>query len=349
MLKSLRIISVVMLLITMAINAAADSNLDNPQENMKVLAAPISPGITNAIDTMRERFQSFDKNYMMWQWTKGDEQSMEVQYSLKYIYFKNSVTDDTEFNSYFSYTGKFDFYMETRDSGPVINRVSNPALHFRLESKEPEVCRKTRETLECQKYKMTKKYPNFQWIDFAVEHRSDGQVVDAKAKDDNPASPTFGKYLAQIEYEKGNHQYFDSISRGSNYFSLSAGSELMKELLVEVSPKLYFTNDSDITWGKYAGSGTSFTDFDLLRTKATYTWYQAEKERLTLGLEYTIGKKAFATDSLDVYLIVPCRFGTLNNWNLPLMLKAHTGPMDRLSDYSKPINSIGVGVAFAYY
>jgi len=339
-----RVIMLIVLSLLMALttSVAADVNSDNP--SVVPTPAPKGSGITNALAEITSRFQAFDKNYMMWQWTNGDEPAMEAQFSLKYKVFKTPAPftskADGEFSAYFSYTGKIDFYMGTRSSDPVINRVSNPALHLRLESAQADDSDK-------------KWYQHLQWVDLSLEHKSNGQVVDPWAKE-TAVNTNYGKYLTQIEYTKGNYEYFDRISRGSNYVSLWLGVEVWKDFLVELIPKIFLNQEADITWGPYAKTGTNFSYFDLLRTKVTYTWFKERKgiPEITAGVEYLLGKKGFATDSLDAYLIIPLRleWGTnTTGLNLPLMVKAHTGPMDRLSDYSKSMNSVGVGFAFTYY
>lgn len=285
-----------------------------------------------------QRFKPYGLNYGVWQFTEGDEQALEVQYSFKYaLYdcqrykeeglFGCSKDARTKLNGFFSYTGKFDFYMFTRGSSPVINRMSNPALHVHLEHEHNNGLSA--------------------WGDLGIEHRSNGQVVDVNTKDTNPGSATFGQFLTEIEDQKGNREYFDRLSRDANYFNLAVGAKYRESTKVDIGVKLYFTDDADVTWGKYAGTGSKFKDFDLVKLKAYHTFDALHVifPEVTLGLEYLIGRKAMATDSLDLYLIAPfIGWG----WEIPVMVKAHLGPMDRLSDYTRSIKSVGVGIVFSY-
>ena len=290
-----------------------------------------------------ERFQPYRMNYAIWKLTAGDQQAAEVQYSFKYDLF--CPQDAARINDlYLSFTGKFDFYMFTRDSSPVINRTSNPAIHWKYGWQVGD------ETAAPAGRKNTYS------IDLGVEHRSNGQVTDAAAKDTNPASPTFGKFLTQIEYEKGNYKYFDGISRDSNYVSITPGwaysiyADGKKQYdrdKLEIEGKVYFTDDSDVTWGPYAGAGRRFRDYDLVRVYFSHTqalpfsWFKDA----TAGFEYAIGAKAFATDSIDLYLIVPLYVG---EWKFPFIVRSHFGPMDRLADYTRSLSSVGFGLALAY-
>lgn len=284
-----------------------------------------------------ERFKPYKMNYAIWQYTKSDDNAAEVQYSLKYDIIDLQRQQDMH-NFYLSYTGKFDFYMGTRDSGPVINRTSNPAAHYRYGAHVGD-----NSTL---------------WLDIGIEHRSNGQVTDANAKDESPTSPTNGQYLAQIEYGKGNHEYFDGISRGSNYVSITpgwryrdrdkSGVEYDREKL-EIEGKIYFSNDSNITWGPFAGSSRRFIDYDLARIlySHTQTFGFVHFKDATIGFEYVIGTNGFATDSVDVYLIVPW-YSRTSEWKIPFIVKSHFGPMDRLSNYTHSLQSVGLGLALAY-
>ncbi len=287
-----------------------------------------------------ERFQPYQMNYMIWQFTSGDDAALEVQYSLKYDLFRKQQREKRFYNAYLSYTGKFDFYMFTRDSSPVINRTSNPALHYR--------------------YSVNIDSGNLCWLDFGVEHRSNGQVTDAQARDLNPNSPTYGKYLAEIEYEKGNHEYFDGISRDSNYVSLTPGwkrTALSREdsLLeynrdeLEIQIKAYFSQDAKITWGPYAGTQTQFSDYDIVNVHYVHTVQLRGSvlKDITAGFDYVIGAKGFATDSIDIYFVVPVYLKD-GAWKLPFMVKSHFGPMDRLSNYTQSMRSIGFGFALNY-
>jgi hypothetical protein len=298
------------------------------------------------LKSLLKRFMPYDRNYAIWQWTENDDQAMEVQYSLKYNFYDCQGDGDlrlfgcrsdgrSKLNFFFAYTGQFDFYVGTRPSGPVVNRLSNPALHVSYDKL----------TVNPEKPDIT------DWsIDLSVEHRSNGQVVDPNEKDLGPRSPTFGKYRTEIEYAKGNREYFDRISRGANYVKLSGFYNIPDtEVGLELTGKGYFTNESAVTWGKYAGRNIEFSDFDLFQIKL--------RDRLfvhlpfipttVIALEYTIGEKVFATDSMDLFLTFPF-ITNKSGWSLPFFVKAHTGPMERLSDFSRSVNSIGVGLSFLY-
>lgn len=293
-------------------------------------------------ESFNKRFQPYGLNYALpFQSTADDVNAIEVQYGFKYIFFNCNNWKETpvigcvkgdlvDLNIFFSYLGEFDFYMGSRDSGPVINRVSNPALHFNWAIND------------------VSKY--LKWVDLGIEHRSNGQVIDAEAKDEDPTSPTFGQYLTEIAHSNDDDEYFDKVSRGSNYLSLAFGGDLWDRGRYGVSYKIYKrVEESDITWGRLADNNTRFSEYDVLRANVSNTFsssFEAVRE-ITVELEYTIGEDLLDTDSADVNIIMPWHSKN-GGWELPLIIRAHFGPMEKLSDYTASRDSLGVGFAFTY-
>ena len=90
---------------------------------------------------------------------------------------------------------------------------------------------------------------------------------------------------------------------------------------------------------KEAGKNVDYADYDLINLSIEY---RAHKYICAVA-DYVIGKEGFATDSVDFYFSVDP--GSLINWfSFPLVIHYHHGPMDRLSDYTRSIRSIGVGL-----
>ncbi len=284
-----------------------------------------------------DRLRPYKMNYAVWRFMHEDQGALQVQYSFKYDLY--CEWEERLHEAYLSYTGKFDFYMFTRNSSPVINRTSNPAVHYR--------------------YGSTFSSGDPFWLDFAVEHRSDGQVTDATTKDENPASPAFGRYLAEIEYEKGNNAYFDGISRDSNYFSVTSGWKRTVPLpdksgkdfdrhKAEIGVKAYFSQDALVTWGPEAGE-KRFSDYDIVNVSYAFTkqlsW--SHFKDATLGFEYVIGAKGFATDSVDLFVVLPL-YSSKGAWKFPIILRSHFGPMERLSNYTQSMRTVSLGLALNY-
>lgn len=281
------------------------------------------------------RFISYEHNDAVWQYAIGDENSLRVNYSFMYLF--SSPADfytkciSCGANTYFSYTGKFDFYMKTRHSSPVVNRINNPALHFRW----------------------FKDNSYIDWWDFAVEHKSNGQATDANNLDpNNPRN--FGPNTTLSNYQTGNNNngiknlkeiqntILDSISRTTNYFSLE-GHHAYEKTNDDASLKWFvrrFDEESDVYWGKYSGKG-DFTNFE--RVRVTYN-----KKSCECGIEWTVGDKLLTTSSANIWLNFGSLWkGGLNNSEFPLTFRAHFGPMNNLSNYTKSQQSYGIGLNFS--
>lgn len=267
-----------------------------------------------------DRFERFEENFAIWnqmynnRWAGADDGALRAHYSFKY-----RVTPDkclpTVFGRasevFLSYTGEFDFYLGTRPSGPVINRLSNPALHWH--------------TIETNH--IGSKYD----FDVGLEHRSDGQVTEVIT----PAEAD----RAQRAYDSKDKEFFDTISRGSNYLSftmLQQDAFGIPKLSFRSRLKLYLTRDSRVTWGPLAGGGSSISRYDLLNLRARY----ATERFGIVEIDYVVGSNGLAGDSLTVgWFAKP-------DTALPIYLRVHIGPMNTLSNYSQRQDSIGFGLRF---
>jgi hypothetical protein len=167
---------------------------------------------------------------------------------------------------YFSYTGEFDYYVDTRPSGPVVNRINNPAFHLRKFLKSVE------------------------WVDFSFEHKSDGQSTEVTTSRDIES--------VELAYRDRDFRYFDTISRGSNYLAVEIKAQ--NDFITSFAKlKLYESMDSEITWGDQKGKGITIADYDRLTTVLRANIGDGE-----ISLDWTIGDKLLKTDSWNAdYLI----------------------------------------------
>lgn len=162
-----------------------------------------------------EKFKSYKPNYVVYVPKEGntpaeDDEHLEVYYSFKYRISNEKIHGKLSYNNYYylSYTGKFDFYTdifhetpESRKSSPVINRLSNPEIHYRayLSSKN-------------QKQGLFSKY-----IDVAFGHESNGQTLDINS------------YEAYRDNTQDGVHFVDYISRGWDYLSAEYKYEYNKK------------------------------------------------------------------------------------------------------------------------
>ena len=240
-------------------------------------------------------------------WAKDDDVAIRGHFSLAFKFCEGESS-----RIFFSYTTEFDFYAGSRTSDPVINRLNNPAFHWRL----------------CDDCKQST-YNNA-YIDIGLEHRSNGQAVEV-------TSGT-GPSDAQTAYDVRNREFFDAISRGSNYLSFTNYQRVIRDSsYLRTRVKLYLTKASQVNWGPLANSNVSIADYDrvnlLYRQRIPLLGWDTMAEA-----EWTVGDKGFKTDSLTV--------GWYVNATVPLYVRAHFGPMDTLSNFTQRQDGIWIGVRF---
>jgi hypothetical protein len=262
-------------------------------------------------------------------WAGHDERALRARYSFKYTvcgtrYVPKATRtsndapqdmDSTSLELFLSYGGEFDFYLGTRPSGPVINRLSNPAINLRMPLRRlfPE---------------RADKDDNFT---ISLEHRSDGQTTDA--------STALGTERTQAAYDRQDRAYFDTISRGANFIGLTIeATDVLKtgrSLDVGAKLRLYLNHESTVAWGPFAGKPRTIKDYDLLQTYLSYEtgwgWFDAS---------WRVGAAGLPASSLTLGYQAPFS-------GLPVYVQWHRGPMNTLSNYTQRQDSFGIGLRFA--
>ncbi len=334
----------------MAAHAAAQTPEDLEAERLisqNCKLAPPAYRISSACAP--SRFRGYEPTYAIYKWTRDDESAVRAHFSFRYLIFtadcigayrrtsaatdrKKALNDLREcFDGdnrrhewYLMYTGEFDFYWGTRPSSPVINRINNPGFHYRLYNEGRRL----------------------EWFDFGIEHRSDGQTTDARAQ---VVTPSGTVNAAELAYQKGDHAYFDTISRATNYLTAETHYLMSRNFDLYARMKfLSFGNETDITWGPLADQNVKMSDYDRFRLILNYTFGgrradRTRAEQPALTAEWTVGDKALQSDSLNLgfYLPIPTGMG-----RLPLFARLHLGPMETLSNYTRSQASLGVGLMF---
>lgn len=300
-------------------------------QDKRLIESPCS-GSSAWLCSKQSRLVAHQPNTAAWEFSGDDDDALEVNYSFRYLLTRPDCSVEqgvrkqqcvagwnarTEW--FFSYTGKFDFYVGTRDSGPVLNRTSNPALHWRFN--RPALVGWT------------------DWIDVALEHRSNGQTTDYDLKD------AAGRYVAEQRWLAGDRAYIDGISRGANYLSAQVRKRHAEfPVTWWLKGKVYLNEDSAVTWGDHQGS--RIWDYDVVRLILQWKPALPETRRfgeLEVNVAYTLGLKGFATDSLDASVYLSSFLG--KRVLLPINYAAiHVGPMNELSNYTEPQTSVFVGL-----
>lgn len=241
---------------------------------------------------------------------KEEYTSLNAHFSFSYdFYYPKSQL----WKVFGSYTGEFDFYFQTRESDPVINRLNNPALHLRLAD------------TASWPQKLTADY-----IDFAIEHKSDGQTKRIDAE--NLAE-------ANVAYQSGDERYFDDFDMGDNFFSTELKFHRSRQSLY-IKLKLYPEGkEEEINWGDLAGQQVTIEDFDRWR----FLYAARQKNGNQFSAEWTLGDRWFKSDSFNFDYM----FNVKNA--LPLYIRYHSGPLETQSNYSYPVDSIAIGIKLAPY
>lgn len=318
-------------------------------------------------------FGSYETNNIMFKHTTGDDNASEINVSFRYTFphkewlsfFDEGILYKLP-DTFFSYTNKSDFYWlgtETRPSAPVIGRYHNPALHFRCtndhpkdDPKEVDICKKAFS-------KLTFDHFNIEWIDFGLEHISNGQALDLTVTnkngtiDINQSQANRNIAIAAANNnDLASRRTMDSISR--------VGMTLGPTAEVQFSPKNDMFNNpifkgntlkvkwfidrdhwggqqADVYWGPYATQNVNYNNFQKVRAQWDTTicgwlcgWH--------LKTEWNIGTNGLSTDSWNFLLTVP------KGYYLPIGFSAHRGPMNNLSDYTRSQNTLAAGLVFAY-
>jgi hypothetical protein len=325
--------------------------------------APVGPPEACA---RQQRLRSYQPNYAIVQKTEGDEDAIEARLSLRYMLtqpdcrtlpetrqaMQDSDADQLEATRwalgcvrsyasrrewFFAYTGEFDFYLNSRDSNPVIGRLHNPGFHVRQYIPERGDGGRAR----------------LAWVNFAVEHRSNGQALEIDT-------------LAELDeaiqaYIDDDHVYFDQISQSSNYLSIEGRYELrLGDLTTRPacasSPRCldfwvqlkahYFSTGSEVRPVHSVFQSVDIADYDRVRLilSNTFGTRWSWLDSVELSGEWTIGDEAFDTDSLDV--VATFNLDVASRFQVPLYIRGHIGPMGDLSTYTQREKSWGIGLTF---
>lgn len=287
-------------------------------------------------------FAPHEVNSFMFKETGDDEDSSEINISLRYYFHSQlkAVKDAQSsgkkkdcksvkyeranirgFNPFFSYTAKFDFYWipsgATRPSGPIVSRYQNPALHFRYQRAKAN-----------------------NWLDMSFEHISNGQSLVAK---DNIT-------LIQLAYMNNNHTIMDSISRVNASIALAFEASKSIGNSNVVSLKWYahrVGQEADIYWGDYAYREVDFDDFQTFKLQWQNRFNSPFNSALPwqFNVEMNIGRLGIEESSWNLMLNTPF---FISAYRLPLAFTLHRGPMNNMSDYTRHQNTFAVGFTFAY-
>jgi hypothetical protein len=301
--------------------------------------------VSGARPGSEERFGPYEDSFAVWNrmrnngWARHDESALRAHYSFKYTFCgprvdrrgqvaTPEVAADgptlcpapgnwwSQVEVFGAYTGEFDFYFGTRASSPVINRLSQPGLFLRLPMRAFGVESDPQDGFE-----------------LSLQHRSNGQVGDV-------ADPLVAE-RANLAYASQDREFFDTLSRNSNFVSLAyeRGTPGCGPAAVRVALKFFVgEQEGDVVWGPEAGRGRRISNHDRLTLRGACR----VTDRHTLEAEWRVGSLGLAGDSLVLGW----------QWDvgeIPFYVRVHLGPMNTLSNYTQRQDSIGFGIRLARF
>ncbi len=276
-------------------------------------------------------FAPYETNSFMLKSSRNDDPASEINLSLRY-FFRSQTSPESKmeilgFNPFFSYTGKYDFYWwpmrDTRPSAPVISRYQNPALHFRYQLPDTAYSR------------------TGDWADIGFEHISNGQALTVSSN----------RAAVLNAYQTNNNALMDSISRVGATLALTLEGKKMISSRSDLSIKWYAyrsSQEADVFWGRFANRNVDFNDFQRIKVqwRIKYDGLRITELPWQFCAEMSVGRLGLSEDSWNFMLNTPVRM--FGSYEIPFAITAHRGPMNNLSDYTRPQNTLAVGLTFAY-
>jgi outer membrane phospholipase A len=296
------------------------------------------------------KFKSYRPNYMVYVPREGDDPSqddehLEVFYSFKYRMTENKAFKCLDNNNYgfLAYTGKFDFYTDifhetpdSRDSSPVINRLSNPELHYRVYLSPED------------------KQSGFfnRYIDFAFGHESNGQTLDVDS------------YEAFRDNTKDGVHFVDYISRGWDYWSFEykleydsksdCGSKAFSCLYGHFYTRKFISDgplqgaiDDEIFWPTTINTDAQIENFDGLRLifGKEHTSEPGNPPSRGYWITYRTGiRSAGKFNTFTINLRQDVSFFGL--FEMPLYIKYFNGYGRELTTYHEKDTELSIGLQF---
>ena len=286
--------------------------------------------------------EGYEPNTLGYTKQANDEAFADFTISIKSQLFRDWICRNSGGRSrlYFTFTGRFGFYIRTRYSSPVIAKNYNPKLVWRV---IPDPTNNV----------VPKLNDYAQYIEFAYAHDSNGQSID-----------TLQEFELQASQHGSATDAMDFVSRGWDYLEVTGkksfsqgrlGSAVLtvypdlkfflRHGLFEGAPEEYYSWEQDSALRpRHAFDGVSaaleYRPFALTREDDSGL---VRKSSLRMELKYTTGY-----DPLARYNTVRGEVG-IEVRSLPITLWAQDGYMNSLARYYKKTRSVGLELRFAEF
>ncbi|MGV6816770.1 MAG: hypothetical protein ACWA44_05810 [Thiotrichales bacterium] len=250
----------------------------------------------------------------------NDSEHIEFDFSTKY-----RIKDSRFYDFYLAYTGRFDFFWRSRESSPVINRLNNPELLFRVDDGVGT---------------------NGGYYQVAYGHESNGQAIGDQVAYDNFTGPYRDDYVSRgWDYISFTGQWYidggniacTNSPRCMN-LRLTARGFLEEGLLQDkIEDEIYRLNHQK----------PGIQNYDGLKLRASWDntagssqWI--EDLGVSLILNTGIGRPfEFNTWEVEAYATLK-----INTSRWPLFLRYHNGYVEEISDYDLKTSYVSLGLVF---
>lgn len=295
------------------------------------------------------KFKSYKPNYAVYvprerDDLSGDDEHLEVFYSFRYRMSDYRLWEDLDYNNYFflAYSGKFDFYTDilhdtpdSRESSPVINRLNNPEVHYRV-----YLSPKGSQGGLFSKY-----------FDFAFGHESNGQTLGADSykdfRDNDKDGVNFVDYISRgWDYLSFEYKFeYDSKSSCNTYtFSCLYGHFYTRRFIPD--GPLQGRIDDDIFWQPTGNTEAQIDDFDGLRFIFGKEYPSNPGDPPSKGYWVTYRTGINNTGEFNTFSINLRHDVGILGFKLPVYLKYFHGYGKELSTYHEKDKELTIGLQF---
>lgn len=291
------------------------------------------------------RLRPYEGSYVYFDYGRGNDLDghLDVQYSFRYLFTQPHTfnAEDEDYEVSFTFSGEFDFYMLSRDSGPVIGRRYNPGIMYQH---------------------LAAKKSGLIVYNFSFEHESNGQVVDTPNTLFSLQRDFKNRY--QERYPNLDDSYYldmatDSVSRSTEIFAAIGGV-----YRINVDDTEWFACNNSIScfeiYFKFRDSLGDVEDdvfWDGQSTNAHLIEHQGSQLSLYSGFNNNIQSLTLIYRTGQIFGGNP---GQKNTWDinythnlkisdnfyLPVILSYHYGYLEELSNYSEKTSYFSMGLFF---
>ncbi|WP_105166587.1 hypothetical protein [Pseudoalteromonas sp. T1lg23B] len=280
--------------------------------------------------------------------------ALDVQYSFKYVFGRDMNFEkegDFDWNAAFSFSGEFDFYLGTRNSGPVVGRRYNPGLQLA--------------------WGTVKRDGVIEWR-LSLEHESNGQTTDSLPTLLSIARDNKAEY-AQDHPDIDNYYYLqmatETVSRGSDFLAVGGVYRVnLNNVAYQDCHSKLSCFDIHLKFRKVLGDPEDEVFWDVTKrldqledyqgTDITFVSQFSIEDRIfkllggpsTLSLRYRSGEiwggDMGTNNTFD--LSFTSHLHVTSEVQLPIIFSYHAGYLEELYKYSEKAHYLRVGLALNF-